>query len=81
MPELKTYTLCSLFWLASLLVANAQEFEIRGKVFDESNSPIEDAELVISGTNKVVRTDKLGNYDFKVRPGNYQIQAFSIGKN
>jgi Fe(3+) dicitrate transport protein len=62
-------------------VVFGQSFEISGKVVDEQQDVIEGAEVVITGTQQVVRTNDKGLYRFSdIAPGQYEIQAFRIGK-
>ena len=58
-----------------------QSFEISGKVVDEQHDVIQGAEVVITGTQQVVRTNQKELYRFtNIAPGQYKIQAFLIGK-
>ena len=72
--------LLGLLMLVSTVVFG-QSFEISGKVVDEQQDVIQGAEVVITGTQQVVRTNHKGLYRFTdMAPGQYEIQAFLIGK-
>ena len=60
----------------------AQEFEITGKVIDENNYPITDANITIQGISQNATTDDEGNYTLSNIPkGTYTISASYVGYN
>ena len=75
------YGFCTLtlMWLA--ITVFGQELSISGKVTNELNMPIEEAEIIIEGTGIRVYTDEVGHYQIdNLSPGTYQIKVFAIGK-
>ncbi len=72
--------LCAVSYLNPGLI-QAQTYDIYGTITDEQSVVLEGAEVVITGTSKLVRSDKKGNYRLEdLHPGDYRIQAFSMGK-
>jgi len=59
---------------------NAQQFFIRGKVFDSStNQSLSFTNIRVAGTTYGTAANKNGEYELKARPGNYTLVASFIG--
>ena len=81
MIKLDKYGILLVLLMLVSTVVFGQSFEISGKVVDEQQDVLDGAEVVITGTQQVVRTNDKGLYRFTgIAPGQYEIQAFIIGK-
>jgi hypothetical protein len=71
-----------LFVLAVLSLGNlsGQQGVIKGKVVDAvNNEPLPFANVIIRGTTNGATTDLDGNYELKVEPGLYNVEASFVG--
>ncbi|MCS7229331.1 MAG: TonB-dependent receptor [Candidatus Kryptonium sp.] len=71
-------------WLLGIVLlfnfAFAQDARIKGKVIDfETGEPIPNVNIVILGTTLGTSTDLKGEFEIRVKPGSYIIEARSIG--
>ncbi|NVJ88267.1 MAG: TonB-dependent receptor [Flavobacteriaceae bacterium] len=67
-----------LFLFTSILV-NAQQFKLSGKVVDENNNPLSNANLVIKETKQGTTTNFEGEFAISLRKGNYTIRITYLG--
>ena len=67
-----------LFLFASILV-NAQQFKLSGKVVDENNNPLPNANLVIKENKQGTTTNFEGEFAMTLKKGNYTIRASFLG--
>lgn len=68
-----------LFLLISA-ITYAQDGVIKGRVYDAiNNEPLPFASVVVKGTTNGTTTDAEGNYELKVEPGLYNIEASFVG--
>ena len=59
---------------------NAQQYSIRGKVWDSKTSaPLSFANIRVAGTTRGTATNSEGEYELKLTPGNYTLIASYIG--
>ncbi len=82
MYRLKLYLTLFILFIGASTVSAQQRQDIYGTVRGENQQVIEGAEIIISGTSYMQRTDQRGRYRFKnLHPGSYELQAFAIGKS
>ena len=67
-----------LFLFASILV-NAQQFKLSGKVVDENNNPLPNANLVIKENKQGTTTNFEGEFAMTLKKGNYTIRVSFLG--
>ena len=61
---------------------HAQTYSISGQVRDSLYKAIENATLIINPGNKLVSTNKSGEYEFSnTKPGTYSISCYAYGKS
>ena len=54
-------------------VLSAQEFEIRGRIADQNNTPLANVNVLIKGTTTGTNTDTNGNYNFYLEKESYTL--------
>lgn len=64
-----------------LTSASAQQVLIKGKVTDETNNPLPFTNIRVSGTTLGTSSNSRGQYELKLKPGNYELIASYIGYN
>ena len=77
------YSLRKIIFLTSLFTGSflfAQQAKINGIVENE-NGPVQNATVVVKGTNVTTITDDNGYYELFVNPGSYQLIVSKIGEN
>ena len=72
-----------LFFILHLFVSLSifpQQFSLKGKVTDSTNNePLSFANVRIDGTTRGTAANAEGNFEFKLKPGNYKIISSFIG--
>src|SRR4051812_232725 len=83
--------LCQRLWGVGLLLGilgvttpelvQAQQGTITGQVLDQADAtPLEAAQVVLSGTNRIETTNREGKFAFRdVGPGNYEVRVLRVG--
>src|SRR4051812_12381304 len=62
-------------------LVQAQQGTITGQVLDQADAtPLEAAQAVLSGTNRIETTNREGKFAFRnVGPGNYEVRVLRVG--
>ena len=79
----KALHVCFMLTLSVFFTLNthAQSYSISGKVSDSLQNPIEEASIILNPGNKLVSSNKSGEYEFtNLKPGTYSLTCFSYGK-
>ena len=72
----------AIFLMCLFLGASGQEGIIRGRIYNAiNNEPLPFANVVIKGTTIGTTTDDEGNYELRVEPGLYNVEASFLGYN
>jgi TonB-linked SusC/RagA family outer membrane protein len=66
----KTLLQTFLMWVFMSATVMAQNITVKGKVTDESGSPVPSATITVKNTSNAVATDALGNFSITATPGN-----------
>ncbi len=77
---MKKFIFISLFFLFFHLFANAENFNVFGKLLEKgTKKPITNASFFIKETKQEIITDDFGNFKIKLLPGKYTVLIFVSG--